>query len=48
MKQYQIRYIVQESDDGVLWHDIADCICEEEAVEEMILLQNEELKRREK
>ena len=35
MKQYQIRYIVQESEDGVLWHDIADCICEEEAVEEI-------------
>ena len=47
-KQFQIRYIVQESEDGVLWKDVADCICEEEAVEEIIELQNKELERREK
>ena len=44
MKQYQIRYIVQESDNGVLWHDVADCICEEEAVQEVIELQDKALK----
>lgn len=32
---YQIRYVVQESKDGVLWRDVADCICEEEALEEI-------------
>ena len=46
MKHYQIRYIVQESEDGVLWHDLMDCASEEEAVKEMILLQNKELERR--
>lgn len=44
MKQYQIRYVVQESEDGVLWHDVADCMAEEEAVEEIILLQDKALK----
>lgn len=46
-KQYQIRYVIRESTDGVLWHDVADCICEKEAVEELIELQDNELKRRE-
>lgn len=46
-KQYQIRYVIQESTDGVLWHDVADCMSEEEAVEELIELQDNELKRRE-
>lgn len=45
MKQYQIRYIVQESDDGVLWHDVADCMSEEEAVQEVIELQDKALKK---
>ena len=31
--KYQIRYIVQSSKDGVLWHDVADCMSEEEAIE---------------
>lgn len=44
MKQYQIRYVVQESKDGVLWHDVADCMSEEEAVQEVIELQNNILK----
>lgn len=34
-KQYQVRYVVQESVDGVFWHDIADCASEEEAQEEI-------------
>lgn len=45
MKHYQIRYIVQESEDGVLWHDLMDCTSEEEAVNEVIMLQNTELRR---
>ena len=45
MKRYQIRYIVQESEDGVLWHDLMDCASEEEAVEEVIVLQGTELER---
>ena len=45
MKRYQIRYIVQESEDGVLWHELADCASEEEAVKEVVLLQNTELRR---
>lgn len=45
---YQIRYVVQESADGVLWHDLADCASEEEAVAEVIELQDKELKRKEK
>lgn len=45
MKHYQIRYIVQESEDGVLWHDLTDCACEEEAVEEVIMLQGAELRK---
>ena len=44
MKQYQIRYIIQESDDGVSWHDVADCMSEEEAVQEVIELQDKALK----
>lgn len=46
--QYQIRYVVQESEDGVLWHDVCDCASEEEAEEEMIVKQQEELERRAK
>lgn len=46
MKQYQIRYVVQESEDGVLWHDLIDCASEEEAVDEVIVLQGTELERR--
>ena len=46
MKRYQIRYIVQESEDGVLWHDLADCASEEEAIDEVIMLQGAELARR--
>ena len=34
-KQYQIRYVVQGSNDGVLWHEVANCMSEEEAVEEI-------------
>ena len=34
-KKYQIRYIVQESTDGVEWHEVADCMSEEEALEEI-------------
>ena len=34
-KQYQIRYVVQGSNDGVLWHEVANCMSEEEAVEEV-------------
>ena len=45
--QYQIRYIVQKSEDGVLWHDVADCASEEEAEEEMIVKQDRELRKRE-
>lgn len=45
MKHYQIRYIVQESEDGVLWHDLMDCMSEEEAVDEVIILQDTELRR---
>lgn len=45
MKHYQIRYIVQESEDGVLWHDLMDCASEEEAVDEVIILQDTELRR---
>jgi hypothetical protein len=45
MKHYQIRYIVQESEDGVLWHDLMDCMSEEEAVDEVIMLQDTELRR---
>lgn len=33
--KYQIRYVVQESKDGVLWRDVADCMSEEEAIEEI-------------
>lgn len=29
--QYQIRYLVQSSKDGVLWHDEAVCMALEEA-----------------
>lgn len=47
MKQYQIRYIVQESNDGVLWHDLMDCMSEEEAVQEVIMLQDNQLKKEE-
>lgn len=43
-KQYQIRYVIQGSNDGVLWHEIADCMSEEEAVKEVIELQDEALK----
>lgn len=46
IKQYQIRYIVRESTDGVLWRDVADCICEEEAVAEIIELNDKQLKER--
>ena len=44
--QYQIRYVVQKSEDGVLWHDVAQCASEEEAEEELKELesrQSEEL-----
>ena len=33
-KYYQIRYVVQGSDNGVLWQDICDCMSAEEAEEE--------------
>lgn len=33
--KYQIRYLVQESKDGVLWRDVAVCMSEEEAEEEI-------------
>lgn len=39
-KQYQIRYVVQGSNDGVLWYEVANCMSEEEAVEELNELQN--------
>lgn len=44
MKQYQIRYVVQASDNGVEWHEVADCMSEEEAVQEIIELQDIALK----
>ena len=47
-KQFQIRYVVQESVDGILWRDVADCASEEEAVAEVVELQDNELKRRAK
>lgn len=43
-KQYQIRYLVQGGDDGVLWHDVATCMSEEEAIEELNELQGDTLK----
>lgn len=46
IKQYQIRYVVQESTDGVLWRDVADCMSEEEAVGEVIELNDKQLKER--
>lgn len=45
-KQYQIRYVVQGSNDGVLWHEVANCMSEEEAVEEVIELQDKALKQK--
>lgn len=42
--KYQIRYIVQQSEDGVLWEDVADCICEEEALEEIKELKERDTK----
>lgn len=34
-KQYQIRYIIQESTDGVLWREVANCASEEEALDDI-------------
>lgn len=42
--KYQIRYIVQKSNDGVSWEDVADCICEEEALEEIKELKERSIK----
>lgn len=36
----QIRYVVQKSEDGVLWHDEALCMSEEEAEETLKELEN--------
>ena len=33
--EYQIRYVVQASKDGVLWRNVADCMSEQEAIEEI-------------
>lgn len=38
--KYQIRYLVQKSEDGVLWHDEAVCMSEEEAEETLKELEN--------
>lgn len=38
--KYQIRYVVQKSEDGVLWHDEAVCMSEEEAEETLKELEN--------